>query len=573
MKKILSVISLFLTCSILVSFFIFPVSAEDASVTHSYRIFKASSGVLCGQVDDFVLDAPSDFAKYDVCFMMRKTDYLIAVVYTQSSHANYSLSVTQDEFGDLGFSIGCPFVVRYYDVYFANDAPNQITSIEYKQNSSYSDPTGYQNFHTADYASSLSSFRSDFLASSHPIFWGFNNETSTSCFFHENPSGTVLTAYDDRYFFNPGSAVNGSGTGKMDYYDPSTYFDSVSNDLFYKDLLLPKPPSDFTYDSSILLRPDMHSLKIIYFQSLGGYHMLRIVQDISLFLRLSISDDYYVIDIELSYPDDDISLSPSFTVVDQSKNSYGRFEPFEDSLTVFRGMFLVSNQPIYWAWNDQQSSNCFFHENPYGYRLSSYNDDYYVGFSGGSGSSGGDSDDGSDNESLPTSILEWIRYIYETIRSLPSKIGEAISSGFAALFVPDAEYISVKYNELRSRFGFVDSISASADALTDAFQGFQDPDEPPIIYMDFSAADSKYDYGGKAVALDLSWYSQYKPTVDVILSSVLWTFFVWRMFTHLPSIISGSSISVDKTADVYNRFDKPGQFEKSSTYVGKFERR
>ena len=67
----------------------------------------------------------------------------------------------------------------------------------------------------------------------------------------------------------------------------------------------------------------------------------------------------------------------------------------------------------------------------------------------------------------------------------------------------------------------------------------------PVIYMDLGAAESEYNYGGKVAVLDLSWYSRYKPVVDQFLSAVMWGFFIWRIFIHLPSIIDGTAVAFD----------------------------
>jgi len=41
------------------------------------------------------------------------------------------------------------------------------------------------------------------------------------------------------------------------------------------------------------------------------------------------------------------------------------------------------------------------------------------------------------------------------------------------------------------------------------------------------------------MAIDLTWYAKYKPTVDAILSSFIWVVFAYNTFKDLPSIISG----------------------------------
>lgn len=66
----------------------------------------------------------------------------------------------------------------------------------------------------------------------------------------------------------------------------------------------------------------------------------------------------------------------------------------------------------------------------------------------------------------------------------------------------------------------------------------------PSIVIDFSKAKSVYgyNYGGQTEVLDLSWYAEYKPTVDAILSGFLWLLFLWGVFKHAPGIIGGGDL-------------------------------
>lgn len=80
--------------------------------------------------------------------------------------------------------------------------------------------------------------------------------------------------------------------------------------------------------------------------------------------------------------------------------------------------------------------------------------------------------------------------------------------------------------------------------------------KPPKIEIHLDAAESQYDYGEVAYALDMTWYEKYKPTVDVLLSSMIWVFFVWRVFVHLPNIITGVSgdlIGAERMTDDIDR--------------------
>ena len=47
--------------------------------------------------------------------------------------------------------------------------------------------------------------------------------------------------------------------------------------------------------------------------------------------------------------------------------------------------------------------------------------------------------------------------------------------------------------------------------------------------------------GGTLTILDLSWYSEYKPMVDMFVSACLYLAFFWNLFKNMPSILQGVS--------------------------------
>lgn len=110
------------------------------------------------------------------------------------------------------------------------------------------------------------------------------------------------------------------------------------------------------------------------------------------------------------------------------------------------------------------------------------------------------------------------------------------------LFVPDTDAVNAKFDEILGKYGFVQSIIESGEALGNVFttSTLAEP-EPPVIFMDLGAAESEYYFGGKVAVLDLSWYARYKPVVDQFLSALMWGFFLWRAYVRLPSIISGGA--------------------------------
>lgn len=102
---------------------------------------------------------------------------------------------------------------------------------------------------------------------------------------------------------------------------------------------------------------------------------------------------------------------------------------------------------------------------------------------------------------------------------------------------------------MKQEFVFADSIIESAELLSNAVITSTYAAEPPILYMDLGNAESKYNYGSRTVALDLSWFARYKPTTDRLISAVLWAFFIWRVFVLLPGIINGTGGMVGSVQD------------------------
>lgn len=148
-------------------------------------------------------------------------------------------------------------------------------------------------------------------------------------------------------------------------------------------------------------------------------------------------------------------------------------------------------------------------------------------------------------------MLGWLDRLAEGISSLGTTFTEGLSDlgdrlisglidGIKAIFVPSEDFLSEKVDSIAEKFSFVSDIVEGSKNIAAIFE--TDSDEPPYIEMDFSLAKSeKYDYGGKAVALDMSWYAPYKESVDAILSVIIYVCFLWRIFVASPGIINGQS--------------------------------
>lgn len=135
------------------------------------------------------------------------------------------------------------------------------------------------------------------------------------------------------------------------------------------------------------------------------------------------------------------------------------------------------------------------------------------------------------------SVVNSLADIWDWLCAFPSELWQAIVDALAYVFVPSEGYLDSKVLELRAAFPLFDSIILSANELRDFFNFSS---ASPIIYIPLGNSTS-WELGGTTVFVDLTWYAQYKPTVDLIISAFLWLFFLWRVFLSLPGIIRGSS--------------------------------
>ena len=114
---------------------------------------------------------------------------------------------------------------------------------------------------------------------------------------------------------------------------------------------------------------------------------------------------------------------------------------------------------------------------------------------------------------------------------------DRVIAGVEAIFVPKADFLTAKVEALRAEFSFADSIMSAGELVGSTLQSLDT--SPPVIYIDLGASRGSYQLGGEVPFIDLRWYAEYKPTVDTLLSALLWIVFIWRLFIKRPGIISG----------------------------------
>ncbi len=142
--------------------------------------------------------------------------------------------------------------------------------------------------------------------------------------------------------------------------------------------------------------------------------------------------------------------------------------------------------------------------------------------------------------SVPATIVATLEDIISTIIAIPADIINLLSALLETLFVPSSYAITDEISELRSGFPFIDTLIT---VYEDIISIFEEDAEPPVIYIDLSAATSEnFKYGDMIALVDFSWYADYKKYGDAIISAFLWLVFLWRLILNLPSIIQGGSV-------------------------------
>lgn len=137
----------------------------------------------------------------------------------------------------------------------------------------------------------------------------------------------------------------------------------------------------------------------------------------------------------------------------------------------------------------------------------------------------------------------WITDVKEWALALPKTLVDAIVLALTAVFVPAVGYWDAKVAALQAKFPLFNSILTTGKGFSGFFSGLGT--RPPIIYIDLGSSVS-WAMGGRTIFLDLTWYSQYKPTMDLVIAGFLWLLFAWRFFLRLPGLLRGEVGTIDR---------------------------
>lgn len=129
-----------------------------------------------------------------------------------------------------------------------------------------------------------------------------------------------------------------------------------------------------------------------------------------------------------------------------------------------------------------------------------------------------------------------------------SSLAQNILSGIEHIFVPQQGYFDNKIAQVKAKFSWYEDI---VDAWTEFKTALNNvsADSPPSITL---SLDNRTFFGrpigsGSGTALVLDWMITYRNTIRNLLTAFMWIFFLWRLYCHIPNIISGSGMEVQKT--------------------------
>lgn len=114
------------------------------------------------------------------------------------------------------------------------------------------------------------------------------------------------------------------------------------------------------------------------------------------------------------------------------------------------------------------------------------------------------------------------------------KIVDLFSNLLQTLFVPAEENVNGLVDSVKNKFSFIDAIKNTVTDVEDILTGAE---EAPSLTIHLNSTQFTEEQDVKI--LDLSWYIPFKEYGDKILTAFIYAMFFWRIYTSLPSIISG----------------------------------
>lgn len=146
-------------------------------------------------------------------------------------------------------------------------------------------------------------------------------------------------------------------------------------------------------------------------------------------------------------------------------------------------------------------------------------------------------------------LFEKLTLIRETLLDIPGLVFDKMKELFEMFFIPDEEAINAKFEAVREKFAFIESVSGYGEHLVGFLQSASGS-KAPVITIDLSAYSGKYSYGTSTITMDFSWYAKYKPTVDNLVAGIIYATWLWHLYKRIPELIHGQGMTAAHVIDL-----------------------
>lgn len=187
------------------------------------------------------------------------------------------------------------------------------------------------------------------------------------------------------------------------------------------------------------------------------------------------------------------------------------------------------------------------------------NDTAVCGSGISSGNSGGSTIINNNVDMSETNgLLDRIKSGISSLGDGLSSLGTHILDGIASIFVPSEGFMDEQIQEVKDSFVWYEQIQAVGTDLKTVF-GQEEFNEAPIVTL--HASQMKSSWSGKQymsedeLVLDFGKFSDYRSSINTVMSVLLWAFFLWRLFARLPDIIHGAGIATVDTLNISRELD------------------
>lgn len=258
------------------------------------------------------------------------------------------------------------------------------------------------------------------------------------------------------------------------------------------------------------------------------------------------------------YPSEPIAYTSSWTISDADMENHMCVNPwhytngdtipqaYTSTLKIGAGRLFMSNFTVK-TTNSSGQTFTFLRTDE------SLTENYEVVTNGDYDGTNGDAVLPDENDGILSGISSLISNIIDVLGDLLSKILDAIIvvkdfvvSFFekvidlvVSLVIPSDGFMESKYQEFLSNFAFVNRLNDFAHKMYIDFQ-YLYTEHAPSINIDLSKSKSKIIRSDKVVNfINLDWFAEYKVYSDVLISTFLWAWFLWRTYCRIPDILNG----------------------------------